>query len=821
MRKRLFIYIMSSLLAVPYFSSCSDDLAPELPIKPAEETPIVEDDIDVSLLKFGFNLNPKDQSGEIPNADQPLEIYFYADGKELTEEDPEECPLKGYSDVCYLHAGVVSEGTWMYVPTEWTENTDKNRMDRVKENVWKITLSPTIRDWFGSGSTPVTRLGLIIRTADGSIKGIQEDTFVDIQDDKYKGFEPTDGETKAMPKGLDYGINIIDNSTVTLVLYEKPKDGNTHYYDYAYVMGDFNNWTRANDETSKMWYDETEGCWWITLSGLDASREYAFQYYLGKRMGEGEDDYELRIADPYTEKILDSSSDSYIPESTYPSSRRVYPDKGAGIVSTFKIQRDEYPWSAPTVTPDKRNMMIYELLLRDFTETGDLNGAIQKLDYLEDLGVTAIELMPVQEFDGNDSWGYNPCFYFALDKAYGTPEMYKKFIDECHKRNIAVFFDVVYNHATGNHPFAKLYWDSENNKTASNNPWFNVDAPHEASVFHDFNHESQLTRQYIKRSLKYLLEEYHIDGFRFDLTKGFTQTGNNSSYDDSRIAILRDYYNTIQSVRPDAVMICEHWCDANEENMLALAGMLCWNNVNSAYCQAGMGWQNNPTSDFNGMLWKGSFDATQGGWVSYFESHDEERAAYKALAWGDGDLQTNLESRMNSMASLAAFSFTIPGAKMIWQGGELGFDTNLLNYESENQEDGKTDKKPIDWTYLNMPERQHLHEVYSKLLNLRKNEPELFKSCSATNNATYSIDENSWSGGRKIELNGSNGKKLWVIGNFTSSEQTIAAHTVPSGWSEYYDYMDSDPAPDNYTGGQTITLPPHSFLMLTNFPPAN
>lgn len=82
--------------------------------------------------------------------------------------------------------------------------------------------------------------------------------------------------------------------------------------------------------------------------------------------------------------------------------------------------------------------MIYELLLRDFTETGDLNGAYQKLDYLEKLGVTAIELMPVQEFDGNDSWGYNPCFYFALDKAYGTPEMYKKFIDACHARGIAV-----------------------------------------------------------------------------------------------------------------------------------------------------------------------------------------------------------------------------------------------------------------------------------------------------------------------------------------------------------------------------------------------
>lgn len=237
-----------------------------------------------------------------------------------------------------------------------------------------------------------------------------------------------------MPSGLQHGINIIDNHTVALVLYEKDKDGN-RYYDYAYVMGDFNNWKRSNDENSQMYYDESAGCWWITLSGLEPTKEYAFQYYLGKKSSvEGEKDTELRIADPYTEKILDASSDSYIPESTYPSSQRIYPTKGAGVVSTFKIQKDSYSWAHDNFKiADKNNLMIYELLLRDFTETGDLQGAIQKLDYLERLGITAIELMPVQEFEGNNSWGYNPTFYFALDKAYGTSEMYKRFIDECHK----------------------------------------------------------------------------------------------------------------------------------------------------------------------------------------------------------------------------------------------------------------------------------------------------------------------------------------------------------------------------------------------------
>jgi len=112
-----------------------------------------------------------------------------------------------------------------------------------------------------------------------------------------------------------------------------------------------------------------------------------------------------------------------------------------------------------------------------FTVERSLEAAITKLDYLKTLGITAIELMPIQEFDGNNSWGYNPNLYFAPDKAYGTPDMYKKFIDECHKRGMAVLLDVVFNQSNGLHPFALLFWDSANNRPAANNPWMNPVAP--------------------------------------------------------------------------------------------------------------------------------------------------------------------------------------------------------------------------------------------------------------------------------------------------------------------------------------------------------
>lgn len=808
--KKYFIYLLLLLFTAPYFSSCSDEWIDSnklnLLTKADKEEPIVEDDIDVSLLKFGFNLNPKAETDELPNADEPLDIYFYAEGKDLTD-GAEECPLLDYKEACYLHTGVFTEGTWLYVPAAWSENLDKCKMVRVKDNVWKITLSPSIRDWFGSGSTPIQQLGLIIRTADGEKKGINEDVFMDIEDNKYNGFVPAEPTIATMPSGLQHGINIIDNSTVTLVLYEKDKTG-VRYYDYAYVMGDFNNWKRSNDENSQMFYDKGNGCWWITLSGLDANKEYAFQYYLGKKSAiEGEKDTEMRVADPYTEKILDAGSDSHIPESTYPSSQRIYPSKGAGIVSVFKIRKDNYAWAHDDFKiADKNNLMIYELLIRDFTETGDLNGAIKKLDYLQDLGITAIELMPVQEFDGNDSWGYNPAFFFALDKAYGTSEMYKRFIDECHRRGIAVLFDVVYNHATGNNTFARLYWDSENNKTAENNPWFNMDAPHPFSVFHDFNHESHLVREFVKRNLKYLLDEYHIDGFRFDLTKGFTQNpngGDASGYDESRIAILRDYYNTIQSVDPNAVMICEHWGNWAEENVLALAGMQCWrkgsNTHEDGYYQSGMGWQER--SSFTNLTESGGNSIHFGGWVGFIESHDEERIAFKAKEYGDEHIKGNLTTRMNQLAANAAFCFTVPGPKMIWQFGELGYDETL------GSDDVKTSKKPVHWEYYDDPARRSLYNVYAKLLNLRKEHADLFGQNA---NFSWEVTADKWTGNtpRTIILKHNN-KELIVVGNFGDASTT---YTLPNNIK--YNYISGESVTDN-----NITIESHNFFLGTSFEP--
>lgn len=751
--------------------SCSDD----------RDIPMPEPPQPGSTLKEGFNY-----SSETPDADQSLSITFKA---------AKDSPLYGYTKDVYLYAGVVSDEVWMYVPAKWGENTDKCKMSKSteEENVWSITLSPSVREWFVSGETAVRKLGLIVRSADGELKGLAGDTFLQVTDTKYKAFEPAAIKNAPLPGGVKEGINVIDNSTVTLVLYDKDKNG--AHKDFAHVIGDFNNWKLTNNEKSQMFRDDASGCWWITLTGLDATKEYAFQYYAGTQK-EGA----VRLADAYCEKILDPDNDPYIPSSTYPE-KKEYPQGAVGIASVFKIQKDEYGWQVNNFSrPDKDKLLIYELHLRDFTEPGDLNGAMQKLAYLKTLGINAIELMPVQEFDGNDSWGYNPCFYFAMDKAYGTPAMYKQFIDACHKEGIAVILDVVYNHATGAHPFAKLYWNSADNLTAENNPWFNVKEPHPYGVFHDFNHESPLVKAFVKRNLAFLLEEYHVDGFRFDLTKGFTQTSSTEktagNYDASRVAILKEYNDAVKAVAPDAYVILEHFCEEREEAELAGEGMMLWRNLNEAYCQSAMGYKEK--SSFAGLTTRGT-SMPANTWVGFMESHDEERMAYKQKAHSQEPLKSGLQERMQQLATNAAFFLTVSGPKMVWQFGEMGYDVSI-------DEGGRTGRKPLHWEYLDIADRKALHDTYAKLIALRKANPDLFDQDAFKD---WKVALTDWEAGRYLRLETTTGKALVVVGNFSNADITVSPSFTRTG-----EWKDLDGNTISVTStSQTVVVPAHRYRL--------
>ncbi len=159
-------------------------------------------------------------------------------------------------------------------------------------------------------------------------------------------------------------------------------------------------------------------------------------------------------------------------------------------------------------------LVIYELHIRDFVGTRAIKTVMDTLDYLERLGVNAIELMPINEFEGNDSWGYNPSFYFAPDKAYGTENDYKRFIDECHKRGIAVIIDMVLNHSYGQSPLVQLYFDptaGDYGQPTAQNPWYNEVCPHEPYCWgYDFDHESAQTKKFVDRVNRFWIENYKV-----------------------------------------------------------------------------------------------------------------------------------------------------------------------------------------------------------------------------------------------------------------------------------------------------------------------
>jgi 1,4-alpha-glucan branching enzyme len=599
-----------------------------------------------------------------------------------------------------------------------------------------------------------------------------------------------------LPSEVEPGINYIDANTVTLVLYAPNKN-------FVYLTGDFNEWLFDPDEDlswlmSEDYYmnitpDSTT--YWKTITGLTAKQEYRFQYLV---------DGNLQIADPYADKILESEDDE-IHESVYPNLIEYPSDKTSFSVSVFQTDQDEYEWGVTDFErPAKEELVIYELFVRDFVSTHSYQTLIDTLSYLETLGVSAIELMPINEFEGNSSWGYNPSFYFAPDKYYGTKNDLKKFIDECHRRGIAVIQDIVLNHTYGSSSFVRLYASSDSGPPTEDNPWYNKEHNFQnpdAQWGNDFNHESLQTQKLVDRILNYWITEFKIDGFRFDFTKGF---GNNiksqssdpwgSLYDADRIRLLKRMVDQMWSQDSTVYAIFEHLAEDSEEQELANYGILMWGNLNYNYNEATMGYHDNDKSNFYRISWKNHSGFTGPFVVGYMESHDEERLMYKNLTYGNSSGSYNVQNLLTALQRMkmaAAFFFTVPGPKMIWQFGELGYDFSI-DYN------GRLGEKPIRWNYFEEPARKKLYDVYSALINLRK-EYDIFK----TEDFQLSVAASR----KRIQLN-SDTLNITIIGNFGVTAGTISPNFQSSG--KWYDFFTGDSI-DVVDSAEAVTLEPGEF----------
>ncbi len=549
---------------------------------------------------------------------------------------------------------------------------------------------------------------------------VVEDTAANLDSTTFAVMVNPEPVDLPVPTGIVDGINYVGGNRVTLSLFAP-------YKDFVYVLGDFNDW---KVDAAYMMNRHAAGSdslrFWLTLENLDPDTEYAFQYLVDGR---------IRIADPYTEKVLTPFDDKFIPAVTYPNLKPYPEGKTEHNVSVFQINEPEYVWQVTDFQrPRPEDLVVYELLVRDFIARHDYTTLIDTLDYLQNLGINAIHLMPIMEFEGNISWGYNPAFYFAPDKYYGPEYELKRFIDACHQRGIAVILDIVLNHSFGQSPLVRLYAEGEFGPPTPENPWYNVTPRHPFNVGFDFNHESPATQALVDRATAYWLTEYRVDGYRFDLSKGFTQkfSGNDvglwSAYDASRIALLKRMADALWQVDSTAYIILEHFADNREEKELADYGMLLWGNLNTAYSQSAMGWLEDPArrSDLAWGFYK------QRGWakphlLTYMESHDEPWLMFKNLRYGrsspDGSYNVKeLTTALDRIKLAATFFLTLPGPKMLWQFGELGYDQFLPPDGPE-----RTAPKPILWNYFQDESRRNLYKFISALLELRKKH-EVFRS---------------------------------------------------------------------------------------------
>ncbi len=843
------------------------------------------------LLYFFLFLGSSLIFGQISTVPNPPE----ADGQVIIYFDKAGTGLGGYNGTIYAHIGLTVNGNaWQNVIGNWGDNSTQPALTFVSGTTYSLTLSPTLYSYFGVGtSNTINAINVVFRSADGT-QQTSPDYTIPVGGFQLVSSNPADGATVTVNQGQNLnisasttinanwtlkangatvntsnnnsnyafsypinqtvefeltathsggqsitieftaiitpvvisqpipdwavqGINYNQTTTrATLALYAPGKS-------FVHVIGSFNDWTISNDYLMKR--DTTNpDLYWLELNNLTPAEIYTFQY----RTNDG-----IKTADPYSNLVLSPWDDPYITPQMYPNLPE-YPDGQEFEVSVLQTDQSDYNWQVNDFErPAKENLMVYELLIRDFNSEKTWNSLIEDFHYFKNLNINAIEIMPVMEFEGNISWGYNTAYHLALDKAYGNKESMKQFIDLCHQNGIAVILDVALNHVYGRSPLVRMWMDDPDgdgfgNPTAQN-PYCNTEAKHAYSVGYDLNHQSFATQYYVRRTIEYWMQEFKIDGFRWDLTKGFTQNCTPSDenctngYQADRVAILKQYADYQWAVDDDFYVIFEHLgYGGSHDEQIEWAnykfpegkGIMLWNKATEPYNQNTMGWVEN--SSFN---WVDHEIQDYPGRrnIAYAESHDEERMMYKNAQWGNENGSYDVkdtETALERQQALGAVLFMIPGPKMIWQFGELGYDFSINRCPDGTISDAcRTDPKPIPFEigYTTDENRLAVYQTWSRLLNIRLNN-EVF------NTDTYDIQSGDllpriyvWNDA----MDPSELKNVIVLANFDVVQKDIIPYFPYTG--TWYELLSEAPISVTSTGADfTITLQPGEFRIYGN-----
>ena len=548
-----------------------------------------------------------------------------------------------------------------------------------------------------------------------------------------------------LSEGAPLGATVQEDGTVLFTLHAPGKH-------FVSVVGDFNRWDPAADLMSV----SPGGTWW--LKRVIGPGVHQYQYCI---------DGSTFLADPYSRDVEwkdEKGAETYLPEKAK---------------SVIVVGQKPFEWTDQSFHREPlENLLIYEFYIEDICRGQGFTGVIARLDYIKSLGVTAIEPLPITEFTGATSWGYNPAFHLAPETTYGTPEQLKLLVDEAHKRGLAVIMDVVLNHMDYSSPLYQLYgldYDAS--------PYFHRFLG-ENWGFPDLRQDSVAFKRYVADMLRYWIEEYHVDGFRYDATRWVGWKGYND-WGASWFAYAA------KQADGNSYQIAEHLpADPDLQNKTEMD----------------TGWHDQfrwllrdmiRNAKLNRDEFERIMDARKLGFsnafqrVVYIESHDEERYLRDLDQSG-----FSVGEAVRRDVTALAIMLTAPGVAMVYAGEEFGESTPKV-----------VGPNPLHWSNLDKPAFRGLYEDFRALATLRTSHPAL--RTESLSFATNLLPDNV-----VVYERGLSNASVVVAANFGREKQIVPVSLASEG--PWINVLQPD---QPSTAGPTnllVTLPPGGAIVLSS-----
>ncbi len=452
--------------------------------------------------------------------------------------------------------------------------------------------------------------------------------------------------------------------------------------DAVSVIGDFNDWDPATNPLA------ADGEFW---TGVIAEAEHLDRYLFSITHG-GET---FTKADPRAGEMVHSGAESVL------------------------IDHNEYAWTADEFEmPANNELVIYEMHIGTYNDApeggpGTFASAIERLDHLVDLGINAVEVMPVGEFAGDFSWGYNNAYPFAPDAAYGGTDGFKSFVDACHARGIAVLLDVVHNHY-GPSDLSMWCFDGECLGDGNGGVYFYTDDRKESGWGPRPDYGRAPVRAMITDNTWYWLSTYGLDGLRVDSTVGMRIGGGGEI--PEAWWLMQDM-NAVADSLPNKLLIAEdlqnnewltHGRDIGGAGFDSQWDAQFFHPVNDAIIRPDDGGRSMyAVRDAILAGYSGRSDAR----VIYTESHDEVANGRQRIPSmiDPGDPGSFWAQKRSTLG--AALVMTSPGIPMIFQGQEM------------LEDEWFRDTDPLDWDKLDA--YSGIVSLYRDLIGLRRSLPGL------------------------------------------------------------------------------------------------